>query len=123
MALPQIDAATCAVIVTVSLWMWTRLKLPTGCYAQETALRRQNMYAYWSFGTLIGLELLADSLPFEHLQLAVGPLSALVFHCFGVASYQTENGFWSKRRNQWLCFILATGISFGAGVILVVSAF
>src|SRR5688572_28403884 len=96
MALPQIDAATCAVIVTLSLWMWTRLKLPEGCHTQEACLRRQNIYAYWSFGMLVGLELLADSLPIHSLSVIVAPLSGLVFHFFAVASYQSEIGFWSK---------------------------
>ncbi len=123
MALPQIDAATCAVIVTLSLWMWTRLKLPEGCHYQEASLRRQNVYAYWSFGTLVGLELLADALPFPVLRWLVGPLSGLVFYSFAVASYQTETGFWSKRRNQLLGLSLTLILSVGAGFFLAESSF
>jgi hypothetical protein len=123
MALPQIDAATCAVIVTLSLWMWTRLKLPEGCHFQEASLRRQNIYAYWSFGTLIGLELLADALPTHLLSWIIGPLSGLVFYSFAVASYQSETGFWSKRRNQMLGLTVTLLLSGSAGFLLTESSF
>jgi hypothetical protein len=123
MALPQIDAATCAVIVTLSLWMWTRLKLPEGCHHQEAILRRQNIYAYWAFGMLVGLEILADALPSKVWSLSVGPASGLVFYFFAVASYQTETGFWSKRRNQLLGLTIALIMSIGASFILAETAF
>ncbi len=123
MALPQIDAATCAVIVTLSLWMWTRLKLPEGCHHQEAILRRQNVYAYWAFGMLVGLEILADSLPSRLWRLGVGPLSGLVFYFFAVASYQSETGFWSKRRNQLLGLTITMTMSLGTGIILAETAF
>lgn len=123
MALPQIDAANCAVIVTLALWMWTRLKLPAGCTQQEASLRRQNIYAYWSFGTLVGLELLANSLPHNTLGLALGPMSGLVFYGFAVASYQCEFGFWSKRRNQLVGLTFSLLLSFGVSFFLVETAF
>jgi hypothetical protein len=123
MALPQIDAATCAVIVTLSLWMWTRLKLPEGCHHQEAILRRQNVYAYWAFGMLVGLELLAEALPSNLWRLGVGPASGFVFYFFAVASYQSETGFWSKRRNQILGLSIALMLSFGSGFILADTAF
>lgn len=123
MALPQIDAATCAIIVTLSLWVWTRLKLPEGCHQQEAILRRQNVYAYWAFGMLVGLEILADIVPLSYLNLTIGPLSGLVFYFFAVASYQSEIGFWSKRRNQALGLTIALGLSIGAGFILAETAF
>ncbi|WP_141732288.1 hypothetical protein [Oligoflexus tunisiensis] len=123
MALPQIDAATCAVLVTLSLWMWTRLKLPDGCHHQEAILRRQNIYAYWAFGLLVGLEVLAEALPSRAWQLAVGPLSGLIFYFFAVASYQSETGFWSKRRNQALGLTMALAFSVGTGFMLAETAF
>jgi hypothetical protein len=123
MALPQIDAATCAVFVTLSLWMWTRLKLPDGCHHQEAILRRQNVYASWAFGLLVGLEILAAALPSRAWQLAVGPLSGLLFYFFAVASYQSETGFWSKRRNQALGLTLALILSVGTGFMLAETAF
>jgi hypothetical protein len=123
MALPQIDAATCAVIVTLSLWMWTRLKLPDGCHHQEAILRRQNIYAYWAFGVLVGLEILADALPTRFWRLAVGPLSGLVFYSFAVASYQSEIGFWSKRRNQLLGLTIALTLGTAAAFVLAETSF
>jgi hypothetical protein len=123
MALPQIDAATCAVIVTVSLWMWTRLKLPEGCHHQEAILRRQNLYAYWAFGMLVGLEVIANTLSSKVWDLSIGPASGLVFYFFAVASYQTETGFWSKRRNRLLGLTIAMAMSLAASFILAEAAF
>ena len=60
MELPQIDAAACAVLVTLSLWVWTRLKLPEGCHYQEAALKRQNTCAYVAFSAFIVLEVLTE---------------------------------------------------------------
>ncbi|MCX6130276.1 MAG: hypothetical protein NTX25_14585 [Proteobacteria bacterium] len=100
MAFPQINAAMCAVIVTVALW--TRLKLPQGCHFQEASLRRQNVCAYWAFAILIGIELVAELLPVAWLHWLVGPLSGLIFYGFAVTAYRHEVGFWSKRRNQLL---------------------
>lgn len=123
MALPQIDAATCAVIVTLSLWMWTRLKLPDGCHHQEAILRRQNIYAYWAFGMLVGLEILAEALPSRLWRLAVGPASGFIFYFFAVASYKTETGFWSKRRNQLLGLSISMVLSLTTSFVLAETAF
>jgi len=123
MALPQIDAATCAVIVTLSLWMWTRLKLPDGCRHQEAILRRQNIYAHWAFAMLIGLEILAEALRSRLWGLGIGPISGFVFYFFAVASYRTETGFWSKRRNQILGLSMTVVASLATSFVLAETAF
>ena len=115
MEFPQIDAATCVILVTVILWAWTRLKLPLGCNYQEGCLRRQNQNAYWAFGSLIVLEILAGHFSFAWIPWIVGPSTGVIFYVFAVSSFQTGVGFWSKRRNRVLsltpivfCSMIAT---------------
>ena len=116
MALPQIDAATCGIIVTLCLWMWTRLKLPEHCFYQEASLRRQNANVNWSFASLIGLEVLGRALQFNGLAYVIALLSGLVFYAFAIACYQREAGYWSKRRNQILGLVITLAVSFGVGL-------
>lgn len=102
MELPQIDAAACAVLVTLRLWVWTRLKLPEGCHYQEAALKRQNTCAYVAFSAFIVLEVLTEVFTGAWLRWMAGPASGVVFYVFAVTSYQNDIGFWSKKRNQML---------------------
>jgi hypothetical protein len=50
-------------------------------------------------------------------------LSGLVFYSFAVASYQSEIGFWSKRRNQLLGLTIALTLGTAAAFVLAETSF
>lgn len=102
MGLPRVDVITCVLIATAILGAWVRLKLPMGWPHHEASLRRQNMRAYWAFGLLICLELLAQNFFDLWSRLMMGFACALIYYFFAMVSYQATQGFWSKRRNKIL---------------------
>ena len=123
MAFPQIDAATSAILITLALWIWTRLKLPTGFRFQEATLRRQNIYIHWTFGVFLVLELIAFHWPTKNLAWIIGPVSGLVFYLFAVNAYKGDAGFWSKRRNQLLGLTITVLVSFTTGLVFKEASF
>ncbi len=114
----QIDAGNCTLVVTLCLWLWTRIKLPDGCYYQESCLRRQNAIASWAFGSLLAIQFLGFLENTRLLTLSVSILSGLVFFVFACGAYGAEGGFWSKRRNQIASLVVITGLSLGATAII-----
>lgn len=116
MAFPQINAATCAVIVTLSLWVWVKLKFPDGCRVPESGLKKQSFAASWAFACLLALEITANMLPTALQYWVIGPSSGLIVYAFGVSAYSSEVGFWSKRRNQ----LIALGLLLGSFSLLTV---
>lgn len=100
MGLPQVDVTTCVVFATAILGAWVRLKLPIGWPHHEASLRRQNRRAYWSFGALISLEIVAANFHDPWSRWLIGLTSGVIFYFFALATQHGGQGFWSKRRNQ-----------------------
>ena len=123
MAAPQIDAANCTLVVTLCLWLWTRIKLPDGCNYQESSLRHQNSVAAWAFGALIGLQVLGFMSGGQILELAIAGCSGLVLFTFACFAYQSDGGFWSKRRNQGVGFFVILMASFLSSLFISVTSF
>ena len=123
MAVPQIDAGNCTVVVTLCLWLWTRLKLPDGCNYQESSLRRQNTIASWSFAALIAIQLLGFLPKGQWLETFIAGASGFIFFGFAAMAYGADGGFWSKRRNQGLGLIVVMSASFVAELLIAMPNF
>ena len=118
MAVPQIDAGNCTIVVTLCLWLWTRLKLPDGCHYQESSLRRQNMMASWAFGALIAIQILGFLPDTNGLETFIACSSALILFSFAAIAYGNDGGFWSKRRNQGVGLVAILAVSFVAEILI-----
>lgn len=123
MAAPQIDAGNCTLVVTLCLWLWTRVKLPDGCNYQESSLRHQNAIATWAFGALCVLQLLGFTTGGRIFELSVAAGSGLVFFVFACFAYSSDGGFWSKRRNQGLGFLVILIASFVSALFISLTSF
>jgi hypothetical protein len=123
MAVPQIDAGNCTIVVTLCLWLWTRLKLPDGCHYQESGVTRQNIIASWAFATLIGLQILGFLPHSSWLETVIAGSSGMVLFLFALLAYGSEGGFWSKRRNQGVGLIVILFASFAAELVIAMPNF
>lgn len=123
MTAPQIDAGNCTLVVTLCLWLWTRIKLPDGCNYQESSLRHQNSIAAWAFGALLTLQLFGFLPENRTLQLTIASATGLVFFLFACLAYHNDGGFWSKRRNQGLGLAVVLAVSLTAGLFISVTNF
>jgi len=123
MAVPQIDAGNCTIVVTLCLWLWTRLKLPDGCHYQESSLRRQNAIASWAFALLIAIQVLGFFADNRWLETFIAGASALIFFSFAVVAYRNDGGFWSKRRNQGVGLLVVLTAGFVAEVMIAMPNF
>lgn len=118
MAAPQIDAGNCTLVVTLCLWLWTRIKLPDGCNYQESSLRHQNTIAAWAFGALLLLQFVGFLPENPALQLSIAAASGIIFFLFSCVAYHGDGGFWSKRRNQGLGLIVVLFISLSSALLI-----
>lgn len=123
MAAPQIDAGNCTLVVTLCLWLWTRIKLPDGCNYQETSLRRQNTIAAWAFGALLVLQLIGFLPGNQATELAIATASGIVLFIFACIAYHSDGGFWSKRRNQGIGLVVILAVSSTASLFIAMPNF
>ncbi len=123
MAIPQIDAGNCTIVVTLCLWLWTRLKLPDGCHYQESSLRRQNAIASWAFVALITIQVLGFFASNPWIETFIAGSSALILFGFAVTAYRNDGGFWSKRRNQGAGLAVILALAFFAETLIALPNF
>lgn len=123
MAVLQIDTANCTILLTLCLWAWTRLRMPENCHSHENVLRQQNSHVFWAFSALILIEVLTRFITQPSLLLLSNLTSGLVFFLFALAAPRKHHGFWSKKRNLAIAFVITLLISVLAGALIQVPNF
>lgn len=107
MAIPQIGTPLGSLFVTAFLWFWTLKRARAHLSQQEVILRNQNRFASWSFFGCMILQMLPMLGKEPLFRVSLGAGCAVVFLSFILLSEHNGEGFWSKKRNQFIAGCLA----------------
>ncbi len=101
MEIPQLNASSCVIPITLSLWTWTRFKSPLRRYTSDSrGFQRQTRAAHLAFLGLLLLECLALFFHASVLRWFLCFGSATIFLGFAISSEAREGQFWGKERNR-----------------------